>query len=71
MLIRINSIPLNVDTFARDYVDVANDITDVITQPLTVGFHLGNFQVESADLNPVNIPQHIANAIDHVIEWIF
>ncbi len=71
MLIKINNVPLNVDTFARDYSDVADDISEVITQPLTLGFHIGDVQIESADLNPVNIPQHIANALNHIIEWIF
>jgi hypothetical protein len=59
------------DTFAQAYIERANDITEVIDQPITVGFHIGNLHVESADLNPVNIPEHIANGINHLIDWIF
>ena len=71
MLIRINNLPLNIDTFGHSYVEMANDVTEVITQPLTVAMNIGGTHILSADMNPINAPQHIVDAFSHVIDWIF
>lgn len=71
MLVKINNIPLNVDTFARDYVDVSEDIIDIMTQHLSVDITVGSAHLISADLNPINTPEHILNVAKHIIEFVF
>lgn len=71
MLIKINNVPLDVDTFARDYMDVTSDITEAITQPLTVAWSFGENHLISYDVNPINLPQHIINVASDIIGWVF
>lgn len=53
MLIRMNGTPL------EHIADTAHVVVDVVTTPVNVDISMGSCHLISADLNPINAPQHV------------
>lgn len=70
MLIKMNGVPVDIQQVSQQIGDVTKRIGEaeldfyhhlvpVVNQPLNVDFSYGSHHLISADLNPLNAPQHV------------